>query len=144
MFKAHDISKYVINWCHNNDTNITNLKLQKLLYFIQGEYYRITNERLIDDDFYAWQLGPVIPEVYSEYSIYSSSTLPYQNDYLVLSNDVSLIIDCILKHYAYRTTWDLVDLSHKEDPWKYTHEIFGDKSIIPYDSIKMYYKRSDN
>lgn len=135
--QAHELSKHIINWCYDKDIHITNLKLQKLLYFIQIGYYRITDERLIDDDFYAWQLGPVIPEVYSEYSIYSSSTLPYQNDCLVLSNHVSLIIDCILKHYAYIRTWDLVAMSTLTDCWRYTYEIFGDKSIIPYECIKV-------
>lgn len=59
MYDAHEIASYVINWCHAHNILITNLKLQKLLYFIQGENCRIRHTRLISDDFYAWQLGPL-------------------------------------------------------------------------------------
>ena len=67
MFSAHNVAIYIINWCLDHNVPITNLKLQKLLYFVQGEYSRAKGTRLIGDDFYAWQLGPVVPKVYAEY-----------------------------------------------------------------------------
>ena len=63
MFSAHNVAIYIINWCLDHNVPITNLKLQKLLYFVQGEYSRVKGTRLIADDFYAWQLGPVVPNV---------------------------------------------------------------------------------
>lgn len=143
MFSAHDIAIAVINWCSCYGVDITNLKLQKLLYFLQGEYVRETNSRLIKDDFYAWQLGPVVPSVYSEYAIYSSSTIPAikDADNIIVTEDQAMIIDRILKKYARISTWNLVELSHKQDPWKYNFQIFGDKAIIPFESIERYFKR---
>ena len=61
MFSAHNVAIYIINWCLDHNVQITNLKLQKLLYFVQGEYSKTKGSRLIADDFYAWQLGPVVP-----------------------------------------------------------------------------------
>ena len=139
MFSAHDVAIYIINWCLDHNIPITNLKLQKLLYFLQGEYSKAKDTQLISDDFYAWQLGPVVPNVYSEYSIYSSSTLPVQKQVVPFGAEDACVIDTILQKYAYRATWSLVELSHKQAPWKYHHEIFGDKALIPYASIADYF-----
>ena len=48
-------------------------------------------------------------------------------------------LDAILQKYARYTTWSLVELSHQQDPWKYQHEIFGDKALIPFKSIADYF-----
>lgn len=50
MFSAHNVAIYIINWCLDHNVPITNLKLQKLLYFVQGEYSRVKGIRLIADD----------------------------------------------------------------------------------------------
>lgn len=143
MYNAHEIASYVINWCHRHKIPITNLKLQKLLYFIQGENCRIRHTRLISDDFYAWQLGPVIPKVYYEFAIYSSSVLPKQQCSISFSSDELFIINQILLKYASKSTWDLVDISHSQDPWKYNYQVFGDRSLIPYKSIENYYESGE-
>lgn len=91
------------------------------------------------EDFYAWQLGPVIPQIYTEYSIFSSANLPAQTQTLAFSQDDLNTIDYVLEQYAYSSTWTLVELSHKQDPWKYNYEIFGDRAIIPYETIKDYF-----
>ena len=139
MFSAHNVAIYIINWCLDHNVPITNLKLQKLLYFVQGEYSRVKGTRLIADDFYAWQLGPVVPNVYAEYSIFSSSTLPSQKQFISFDQEDRCVIDAILQKYARYTTWNLVELSHQQDPWKDQHEIFGDKALIPFESIADYF-----
>lgn len=144
MYTAHEIASYIINWCHENNVAITNLKLQKLLYFVQGENCRITHSRLISNDFYAWQLGPVVPEVYFEYAMYSSSTLPKQKINVNLSSQDCDVINRTLIKYGVMPTWDLVELSHSQDPWKYNYQIFGDKSLIPYKSIESYYEGGES
>ena len=143
MYSAHSIARYIINWCNNHSTRITNLKLQKLLYFLQGEIVKRTGERLIKEDFYAWQLGPVIPEVYNEFSMYSSSTLPKQESNITFDPELEKHIDTALSKYANRPAWDLVYLSHSQDPWKYNHQIFGDRAIIPFKSIEDFFKRGE-
>lgn len=144
MYSASDIAKVIINWCNYYNIAITNLKLQKLLYFVQGEFFKIRNSRLIDDDFYAWQLGPVVPSVYYEYAIYSSSRIPsipnYTSPIPRENYQDYAAIDYALKKYAKRATWELVDLSHMQDPWKYNYQIFGDKSVIPFTDIAKYFK----
>ena len=142
MFSAHDVAVYIINWCHQNKIPITNLKLQKLLYYVQGEFSRYRKRRLIADDFYAWQLGPVIPDVYTEYSIFSSAVIPAQKQTQSFCQEDLDIINLALEKYAHESTWNLVELSHHQDPWKYNYEIFGNKSLIPYETIRSYFSEN--
>lgn len=142
MYSAHDIAITVINWCNYYGIDITNLKLQKLLYFLQGEYTKAKHSRLIKEDFFAWQLGPVIPSVYSEYAMYSSSAIPStkNENSISFTKEQAIIIDAALRKYARMSTWGLVELSHRQDPWKYNYQIFGDKAIIPFESIERYFE----
>lgn len=144
MYSAYNIAKYVINWCNDHSIRITNLKLQKLLYFLQGEIVKRTGIQLIREDFYAWQLGPVIPEVYNVFSMYSSSTIPKQEINISIDPQLEKYIDMVLVKYAKRSAWDLVDLSHSQDPWKYNHQIFGDRAIIPFKSIENFFKGAND
>ena len=141
MYLAKDIAILIINWCAHYGISVSNLKLQKLLYFLQGEYSRIANSRFIRDDFYAWQLGPVIPSVYIRYAMYSSAPIPSTSNAAInISPEEALIVDSILRKYAKKTAWNLVEISHEQDPWRFNYEIFGDKSIIPYESIRRYFE----
>lgn len=38
MYKAENIAKYIIAKCNNDKQHISNLKLQKILYYIQAEF----------------------------------------------------------------------------------------------------------
>ena len=66
MYKAIDVAKYIVNKCIDDGYPISNLQLQKILYFIQ-RYYLQKDDQLFDDDFEAWQFGPVIPAVYYKF-----------------------------------------------------------------------------
>ncbi len=139
QYTGMQVAGRVINWYHEHACPITNLRLQKLLYFLQGEYYHASKNRLINDDFYAWKLGPVIPNVYQTFSIFSSTSIPKLDKCDTLTQDVERIINEAMEKYAHKSTWQLVEQSHDEDPWKYNFMIFGDRSIIPFDSIARYY-----
>lgn len=61
MYKAIDIAKWFINYnlklrnVDNEDTdNITNLKLQKLLYYAQGSMLALKDKLLFNNDIVAW------------------------------------------------------------------------------------------
>lgn len=56
--------------------SISNLKLQKLLYYAQGSYLALTNEPLFNENILAWKHGPVVNEVYQVYKKYGSDGIP--------------------------------------------------------------------
>lgn len=135
IYTAHEVAKYIINWCNRNNIGITNLKLQKLLYFVQRDYCSKRRVRLIKEGFYAWQLGLVVPEVYKEYEKYGEFAIPKQSNVVAFTKEEAEVIEQILSKYAYRQSWDLVWQTQAEDSWKYTYRLFGDNEIIPFETI---------
>lgn len=115
---AKIIAKILINKCHELDREITNLKLQKLLYFAQGHYMQ-ENEgnQLFEDDFQAWAHGPVVPDVYSDYKDYSWFNLPKQRNDEELSFKIDNFLDVLLENYGSEDGKRLEIISHDEKPW---------------------------
>lgn len=139
MRSALELSKYIISKCNNEDCPISNLQLQKILYYIQGAFYRTFNKPAFDDDIEAWQHGPVVKNVYYEYSNYVASKLTMNilnnviNEY---DNSEIKVINEIIEKLKAKDAWELVDMTHREDPWKLVSSYFG---IISKESIKNWF-----
>lgn len=72
MYNALTVAKYIIKRCNDTNRIISNLKLQKLLYFVQAEFLVTTTHACFPEEIEAWDFGPVVPEVYHRYKAYSS------------------------------------------------------------------------
>lgn len=71
--KVSAVARYIINCAERDGHPISNLKLQKVLYFLWKRYYWKTGAYLFEDDhFFAWKFGPVIPSVYYEYFMFGA------------------------------------------------------------------------
>ncbi|MCW3104971.1 MAG: phage-associated protein [Bacteroidetes bacterium] len=62
---------------------VTQMKLQKLVYFAHGIHLAQYNSPLINEKFQAWEYGPVVPEIYASYKIYGSDPI-VDTDHLFL------------------------------------------------------------
>lgn len=60
--------------------SVTNLKLQKILYYVQGYFLAKFDRPLFPDEIQAWKFGPVVPSVYYEFSSYGPDTLKARED----------------------------------------------------------------
>ena len=60
MIDHQKVADYIILFFRERGENITNLKLQKLLYYAQAWNLAINNKRLMDANFQAWIHGPVL------------------------------------------------------------------------------------
>jgi uncharacterized phage-associated protein len=58
---AQEVANYFIRRAHDSGEFISNLKLQKLLYYSQAWHLAIFDRRLFPERFQAWVHGPVIP-----------------------------------------------------------------------------------
>ena len=74
-FQVMDVAKYIINYCTEQGKPVSNLKLQKMLYYLWIDYYKNTSEYLFDEDICAWPFGPVVPSVYFEYCSYAGAPI---------------------------------------------------------------------
>ena len=111
-FTALEIAKYVIGFCAANKNPISNLQLQKILYFVQGEYYKATGHFLFKDDFVAWTFGPVVKAVYDNYSGYGSSRI-YDRSDVYLDQSIRNIIDPVITKRANQSASTLIEETHQ-------------------------------
>lgn len=149
-YNINDIADYIIINQTVNDKNnyLSNLKLQKLLYYIQAWSYGINQKPLFDGDFEAWIHGPVNREIYNRFAstknIYSEIEMnDCINKDVKIDNDDAEFIDWILKNYAKFSGFELEKLSCSEIPWIKTRDMLDpyercDKVISP-DFIQEYY-----
>lgn len=136
MYSALSIAKYIISYGLTHDKPVTNLKLQKLLYYLWIEYYKSTRKFLFEDNICAWPLGPVVPEVYFEYCSYAGATINQPEKFDIEQADRCLL-DSILEKYIKYTAGKLVSLSHEAGkPWEEVYsDGFGNRQVIPFRKI---------
>lgn len=124
----------------NND--LTNLKLQKMLYFAQVEYMKTHNGRvLFPDDIEAWQYGPVVKSVYE--------MLKHCQSYVISEFDVDLtlaegldddevtFLDGFCDKYLKYSAWELVEKTHKTgSSWDQVYKGGrGNHEVIPVEMM---------
>lgn len=130
---ANELSDYIVDMCLSEGHPISNLQLQKILYFCQLEYLRETDSFLFDDDFQAWKYGPVIPSVYRKYSIWGGKKINFHSDwdYHIPNAVIETIRDEIRSKRA-KEPWELVDETHKPgSAWsKVYKDGLGDGNVI--------------
>jgi len=115
---------------------IDEMKLHKLLYFIQRECIAQTDEPLFDATFHAWLYGPVLPEVRSLYKHDQLHELPSAS----VIQKYRPVFDEVFTRLAGSSSLLLVSISHGELSWRRAREGYGkyDSSDVPMklDDIK--------
>ncbi|MBS6025831.1 MAG: DUF4065 domain-containing protein [Paeniclostridium sordellii] len=105
-------------------------------------------EKLFEDRVIAWQFGPVVPEVYYEFSIFGSSAIDIK--YVMLeetSIDIKdrTCINSIIDLKLDMNVWDLVQETHDEDPWiRATKNGLYTNGEITEDMMKNYFMYNPN
>lgn len=110
-YSALFISKYIINKCTRENCAISNLQLQKILYYIQRDFLKNGSEAF-PDDFEAWQFGPVIPAVYNQYCSFGGMPIRMSYD-IDLQTEYKNIIDSIVIEKRALNPWDMISDTHQ-------------------------------
>lgn len=137
MYKAIDIAKYVITISTEEGSPISNLQLQKILYYIQLHWLEKFDEPLFEDSIAAWQFGPVVPNVYYMFCGYGGTKIVSTYD-VIINDSVCDEINPIIRAKRALYPWDLVGDTHRPGgAWDKTYENGrGDHKIISIDLIK--------
>ncbi|MBS7217743.1 MAG: DUF4065 domain-containing protein [[Clostridium] spiroforme] len=147
MYNALSIARYIIDFYNQHNRGISNLKLQKVLYFVQAEFLVGTPDHraCFLDPIEAWDFGPVVPSVYHQYKIYGSGIIPSDNNDILkpyydrISEDDQEMINNIVEATFDYTASELVNLTHNQAPWKDAYRK-GFNNEIPKQSILNYFK----
>ena len=151
MYDGSGVAKYIINYSNKEKYNISNLKLQKILYYIQGAFVVYKGEECYYNELKQWKHGPVIPSIYREYKFFGNENIvnieeevnilndnfeleSVKIDSYINENDKELINDVVdsLSHFS---AWELVEKTHEEEPWKKTDS----NKTIEIEKIKTYF-----
>lgn len=115
---------------------ISNLKLQKLLYYAQGSYLGITGNVLFDDPIVAWKHGPVVESIYHRYKRYGYLGIPADEISLPeFDPETESILESVYDTFGQFSAWKLRDKTHEETPWRETEQ----SNVIDVNSIKKYF-----
>lgn len=140
-YSALDVSKYIINYVNARDTEISNLKLQKILYFIQGFSFVFLEGEFFKEEIYAWKHGPVIREVYWQYSKFVANGISNEEDVLEFKTEEKKFLDSIIDELYKLSAWELVNITHEHSTWK-NH--ISDMSIISKREIEDFFLEESN
>lgn len=140
MLNCHQIADYFLFKLDEEcgDT-ISNLKLQKLVYYAQGYHLAIFDKPLFEETIEAWMHGPVVPDLYQKFKHNGSGAIPAINniDFTVFDEDTQSLLDEVYSIYNQYSAWALRNMTHEEAPWKEQEVIPG---IITHDSMAKYFK----
>lgn len=143
MYSADTVAKYLIMRCYTKGTPINNLKLQKILYFVQAEFLVVKNQPCFPESIEACDFGPVVPNIYHRYKIYGSANIPFvsSKEEFPFSKEDERLIDGIINECAKYSTTKLMTITLNQDPWKNTYQPCC-RNAISNESIRKFFKET--
>ena len=146
-YKYDEIAGYVVAHCNESEEEITNLLLQKILYYVQGYFYKKFNKPAFSAEIYKWPYGPVVSDAYYDYCLYGAKPICFDDEdkkehYLNAINDSAerALIDRITEECMAIDIYELIEKTHQESPWKSTTPV---KSLIQKRKIEEYFEQND-
>lgn len=156
LYNVLDVCRYIVKYSDENNKWVSNLKLQKLLYFIQAMFLVNKDEPCFGEIIEAWEFGPVVPVAYYHFKRYGGLSIPeiegtyciddgdevdklIRFDDTVIKEDDKKMIRHIVKKLAPYSASFLVDVTHRQDPWKNVYVPYMNNEITK-ESIREFFK----
>jgi uncharacterized phage-associated protein len=127
-----------------SDEPMTNLRLQKLLYYGQGWHLALTGKPLIREEVQAWRHGPVVRSVYQKFKPYGFRRLPLpESSPPQIDPETRVVLDAVWEAYGHLSARRLRELTHRETPWKAARDGYADdencESEITRETMRSYF-----
>ncbi len=146
---VHAVADYFLLKTIFSEESITNLKMQKLVYYAQAWSLALHGRPIFANRIEAWARGPVCPDLYYRFKKQKSPSLDPDlrktNPIAELQDDEINLLNQVWKKFSAFSGSKLTKLTHKEDPWK---KAYGDlpqgrkcNVEITHESMSNYYKR---
>ena len=133
-YPVKSVVNAIIQKARANGTNVSPLKLQKLLYYVCGYYVASRKEPLIDHTFEAWDYGPVVPEIYRHFRRFGNSPITtlatdhdWDTDALIAvpppdgDRRFEKVLDFVWSAYGKYSAVQLSEMTHRAGtPWDQT------------------------
>lgn len=114
MIRSYDAARHL---CERSGWSVSNLKLQKILYIADLNFLGQIHGRLVDEDFQAWDYGPVLPSVYRHCKAFGSKPVPdvFWGAQSVAGTGEGQMLDLAWERLGNLTAGQLVAMTHAEN-----------------------------
>jgi uncharacterized phage-associated protein len=145
---ATELARCFVAFCNEHGDFLSNLKLQKLLYYAEGWHLALYEESLFDDEIQAWIHGPVIPSVYQHYKQYGYRPIATEDSisddsFRSMDPHVWEHIQDVWEAYGQLTSYQLEEVTQQEIPWKEARQRFAEDDLceapISRESMKEFF-----
>ena len=143
---ALKIADYLLLKGKREGIEISNKKLQKLLYYTQAWSAAINDKKVFEDRIEAWIHGPAIKEVYLAFQQYGAQPITKEIDEEMVREISSETRDFVDKVWSVYSSFDanyLEYLTHSERPWqdarKGLESHVSSENEISFENMKSYY-----
>jgi uncharacterized phage-associated protein len=147
MFSAVLIAEWFVRKGIQEKNPLDLLQIMKLAYIAHGCYLAIEEKPLFKEKVEAWQYGPVVFEIYTEYKRHGKSKIVDAHESLdtspIESDEVAKeVLLHVYNKFSDMNSSALIRLTHKPgSPWTEVYKE-GERGIpIGNDRIKNYYKQ---
>ncbi|MGK7872992.1 MAG: Panacea domain-containing protein [Xenococcaceae cyanobacterium] len=141
---ANSIADYIIHFYHQHGDLITNLKLQKLVYYAQAWYLALYDKSLFSEDFQAWISGPVQPQLYERFKKYKWNPISEDAGEIELLQQIEDHLIEVIEVYGKYEAYYLERMTQEETPWlKARGGIPSDRestAVISKQEMQAFYK----
>ncbi|MBF0488293.1 MAG: SocA family protein [Nitrospirae bacterium] len=142
MYTCFDIADYFLSKAEDDEELLSNLKLQKLMYYAQGLYLITNGQPLFSENIEAWTYGPVVPDLYHKHKNYGAGGIPAPTDFdhnKINRQDCEFLNE-IYEVFGQYSALRLKELSHSDICWKNAYDK-GAKTIISHDEMIKHMKK---
>lgn len=122
--KIHDarfIAECLISFASRDPDNndMTNMKLQKLLYYVQGTMIALHGQRMFGQNIDKWQYGPVVADVYHLFKEKGNQIIQYDEpvDMSILHEKQISVLQMVYEFFGQYSAIALMNFTHNESPW---------------------------
>lgn len=147
------LANYVLDATAERGVSVTNMALNKILYFSHGWHLAVHDAPLISVSFEAWDYGPVLPLLYHQFKGFGDREISTRATQIDLASGRNVEVeyrlaeeprdhlDVMIEFYGPKSGPTLSHLSHDPaGPWATVRQSANHPSmLIPDDLIKAYF-----
>jgi uncharacterized phage-associated protein len=116
VVSCFEVANYFIWLARETGSFVSNLKLQKLVYYAQAWHLAIHELPLFEEDFQAWVHGPVIPELYQKYKSFRWQPITVDVTPQLPAATIEFL-QGVSEEYFSCDGYELERMTHAESPW---------------------------
>ena len=139
-YAVKDIANKLLVVSEADGELMSNMKLQKMMYYQQGYHLAYFGTPLFDEEIEAWMYGPVVPMVYFAYKEYGKSGIVGDKDNVIDFKDKreKALFAEVMRVYGKYSAIGLMEMTHEELPWKSTP--VGEGNVITKAKMQEFFK----